>query len=189
MSQLGLGMTEVTEEVRGRGPSRRGGGVAVLIAAGVVLALVAVVLFAVVRWFSTSPDYQGDGHGEVQVQIRIGEHRLIAGEAFLRRMGRRHSRAQIVRHIANRIKRGIACLVRAFKMRGLRDRATAQNTDIQRAGRYHMSSLCLKGVPAARRKAIRVAGESSILYATNPAPSRSLRIFSENSGPTPASGA
>jgi UPF0755 protein len=73
MSQLGLGMTEVDEEVRGRGPSRRGGGAAVLIAAGVVLALVAVVLFAVVRWFSTSPDYQGDGHGEVQVQIRIGE--------------------------------------------------------------------------------------------------------------------
>ena len=73
MSQLGLGMTTVTDATRRRGPGKRGGGFAVLLAAGVVLALVAVVLLAVVRWFSTSPDYQGSGHGEVIVQIHVGD--------------------------------------------------------------------------------------------------------------------
>jgi UPF0755 protein len=89
MSQLGLGMTTVTQESRGRGPGKRGGGVAVLIAAGVVLALVAVVLFAVVRWFSTSPDYQGSGHGTVDVQIRIG--------ARLDEIGQTLEKADVVR--------------------------------------------------------------------------------------------
>jgi UPF0755 protein len=72
MSQLGLGMTTVTEEPRGRGPGRRGG-VAVLVAATVVVAVVAIVLVAVVRWFSASPDYTGSGTGQVIVQIRTGD--------------------------------------------------------------------------------------------------------------------
>jgi UPF0755 protein len=71
MSQLGLGMTTVTQQTRE--PRKRRGGLAVLLAFGVILALVAVVLLAVVRWFATSPDYQGEGHGEVVVQIRIGD--------------------------------------------------------------------------------------------------------------------
>jgi UPF0755 protein len=72
MSQLGLGMTTVTD-TRRRGPGRRGGSFAVLIAATVVLALVAAVVLVVVKWFATSPDYVGSGHGEVLVQIRVGD--------------------------------------------------------------------------------------------------------------------
>jgi len=71
MSQLGLGMTTVTQEPRRSG--KRGGGVAVLIAAGVVLGLVAVVVIVFLRLFSSSsPDYTGSGHGEVVIQIMIG---------------------------------------------------------------------------------------------------------------------
>jgi UPF0755 protein len=72
MSQLGLGMTTVTDDRRGRRPQKRGG-LAALIAFSVILALVAGVVLVVVRWFSTSPDYQGDGHGQVMVEIRIGD--------------------------------------------------------------------------------------------------------------------
>ena len=72
MSQLGLGMTTVTQETRGS--RKRRGGVAVLIAAGVLLGLVAVVVIVFLRLFSTTPDYTGNGHGEVVVQIRIGDN-------------------------------------------------------------------------------------------------------------------
>ena len=72
MSQLGLGMTTVTQEPRG--PGRRGGALAVLIAAGVVLGLVAVVIMVFLRLFSSTPDYVGGGHGEVVVQIKIGDN-------------------------------------------------------------------------------------------------------------------
>jgi UPF0755 protein len=78
MSQLGLGMTTVTQEPRRsgrRGSGRRGSGVAVLIAAGVVLGLVAVVVIVFLRLFSSStPDYTGSGHGEVVVVILIGDN-------------------------------------------------------------------------------------------------------------------
>src|SRR5450631_1349344 len=72
MSQLGLGMTTMTQETRGS--RKRRGGVAVLIAAGVLLGLVAVVVIVFLRLFSTTPDYTGNGHGEVVVQIRIGDN-------------------------------------------------------------------------------------------------------------------
>jgi UPF0755 protein len=72
MSQLGLGMTTVTQETRGS--RKRRSGVAVLIAAGVLLGLVAVVVIVFLRLFSTTPDYTGNGHGEVVVQIRIGDN-------------------------------------------------------------------------------------------------------------------
>jgi len=72
MSQLGLGMTTVTQEPRGS--RKRGGALAVLIAAGVVLGLVAVVIMVFLRLFSSTPDYVGSGHGEVVVQIDIGDN-------------------------------------------------------------------------------------------------------------------
>lgn len=80
MSQLGLGMTTVTQGPRGSG--RRRGGFAVLLAFGVVLGLIAVVVLVVVRWFATSPDYVGNGHGEVIVQIRIGDNLDTIGQTL-----------------------------------------------------------------------------------------------------------
>ncbi len=82
MSQLGLGMTTVTEESRNRRPGRVRGGVAVLVAATVIVALVAVLVLAVVRWFSTSPDYVGSGHGQVIVQVRVGDNLDVIGAAL-----------------------------------------------------------------------------------------------------------
>ncbi len=82
MSQLGLGMTTVTEESRRRRPGRFRGGVAVLVAAAVIVALVAVLVLAVVRWFSTSPDYVGSGHGQVIVQVRVGDNLDVIASAL-----------------------------------------------------------------------------------------------------------
>jgi UPF0755 protein len=72
MSQLGIEMkTVTTRSGRRRGP--RGGGFAVLIAAVVVLGLVGLVVGAGVRWMTNKPDYTGDGHGSVQVEIVSGD--------------------------------------------------------------------------------------------------------------------
>ena len=74
MSQLGLGMTTETQEGPGRRPSRnRRGGLAVLVAAVVFLTVVALLVGALVRTFATKPDYTGDGHGQVTVQVRTGD--------------------------------------------------------------------------------------------------------------------
>jgi UPF0755 protein len=71
MSQLGLEMTTVSARSSRRGP--RGGELAVLAAAVVVLLVIGIGVGAAVRWFTTQPDYTGDGHGQVTVQVRIGD--------------------------------------------------------------------------------------------------------------------
>src|SRR5437588_4075216 len=89
MSQLGLGMT--TEETRHplRRPGRRGGGVAVAVAAVAVVIVLGLLLVSVVRWFATPPDYTGNGHGQVLVQIRTGDS--------LSQVGDRLQQADVVR--------------------------------------------------------------------------------------------
>ena len=71
MSQLGLEMTPVSARPPGRRP--RGGGLAVLVAALVVLLLIGLGVGAAVRMFATTPDYTGDGHGQVTIQIMTGD--------------------------------------------------------------------------------------------------------------------
>src|SRR6266571_4470176 len=71
MSQLGIEMKTVSTRSGRRGP--RGGGFAVLIAAVVVLALIGLLVGAGVRWFTDKPDYSGDGHGSVEIQIKPGD--------------------------------------------------------------------------------------------------------------------
>ncbi len=74
MSQLGLGMKTETQERTGRRPSRnRRGGFAVLVAAVVVLAVLGLLVAGVVRTFAAKPDYTGNGHGQVLVQVRTGD--------------------------------------------------------------------------------------------------------------------
>jgi UPF0755 protein len=72
MSQLGLGMTSVTQEPPGRRGSR-GGGVAVVVAALVVVVLIVVLIATVVRWATAKPDYSGQGSGQVVVQVKAGD--------------------------------------------------------------------------------------------------------------------
>ncbi len=77
MSQLGIGMTDVQDaRRRGAGGGANGsgsGGKAVVVAAAVILSLVAGLVFAVVHWFSNSPDYTGPGQGSVVVQVDAGD--------------------------------------------------------------------------------------------------------------------
>src|SRR4051794_31918000 len=83
MSQLGLGMTTGAPEAGKRRPNRRGG-VAVLVAMVVVLALVVVGLVSVVHWATDKPDYSGSGHGQVTVEVRAGDSVSQVGEALAR---------------------------------------------------------------------------------------------------------
>jgi UPF0755 protein len=78
MSQLGIEMREVPTRNRGRG--RRGGGVAVVVAAVVVFAVIGLVVGAGVRWFTNKPDYVGSGHGTVTVQIDAGDSITAVGQ-------------------------------------------------------------------------------------------------------------
>ena len=78
MSQLGIEMKEVPTRTRRRG--RRGGGFAVVVAAVVVFAVIGLVVGAGVRWFTNKPDYVGNGHGTVEVQIDAGDSVTAVGQ-------------------------------------------------------------------------------------------------------------
>jgi UPF0755 protein len=80
MSQLGIEMKDVATRKSRRGP--RGGGLAVLVAAVVVVGLLGLVVGAGVRWFTNQPDYVGDGHGTVTVQIRAGDSISAVGQTL-----------------------------------------------------------------------------------------------------------
>jgi UPF0755 protein len=73
MSQVGLTMTGGAETPASRPPGKKHSKVAVLVALGIVGAIVLAVLTAVyLLLFSSAPDYEGDGHGSVQVTIAPG---------------------------------------------------------------------------------------------------------------------
>jgi UPF0755 protein len=78
MSQLGIEMKDMPTRTTRRG--RRGGGVAVLVAAIVVFGLLGLLVGAGVRWFTNKPDYVGDGHGTVEVQINTGDSISAVGQ-------------------------------------------------------------------------------------------------------------
>jgi UPF0755 protein len=80
MSQLGIEMKDTASRSARRGP--RGGGFAVLIAAIVVVGLVGLAVGAGIRWFTNAPDYVGDGHGTVTVQILTGDSVSAVGQTL-----------------------------------------------------------------------------------------------------------
>jgi UPF0755 protein len=80
MSQLGLEMTTVPVRSSRRGP--RGGALAVLVAAMVVLLVIGLGVGAAVRFFTVKPDYTGDGHGQVTIQVRTGDSISQVGQTL-----------------------------------------------------------------------------------------------------------
>jgi UPF0755 protein len=80
MSQLGIEMRDVPTRTSRRG--RRGGGMAVLVAAIVVFGLIGLAVGFGVRWFTNKPDYVGDGHGTVEVTISTGESITGVGQSL-----------------------------------------------------------------------------------------------------------
>ncbi len=80
MSQLGIEMKAESTRSSRRGP--RGGGFAVVVAAVVVVGVIGLAVGAGVRWFTNQPDYVGDGHGTVTVQIRAGDSVTAVGQTL-----------------------------------------------------------------------------------------------------------
>lgn len=73
MSQLGLGMTRDEELAESERPRRSGSTRAVIVAFVALLAMVAVVAFAGIKWITAGNDFSGDGSGSVTVVVNPGD--------------------------------------------------------------------------------------------------------------------
>ena len=68
------------------------------------------------------------GHAnDYRVQLRVGQHIGVAGEAASGPVHRSHARQQVGRSLAQRVQLGIAPLATGLQMRDLRDRPCAQH--------------------------------------------------------------
>lgn len=68
MSQLGFGTSTAPDDA----DSRRGTAATVVAVLGVLCVLGIFVMLGI-RWLTTSPDYSGEGHGQVDVVVRAGD--------------------------------------------------------------------------------------------------------------------
>ncbi len=71
------------------------------------------------------------GRDDDRVQRGIGEHRVVVAEGLLRCVGCGHARQEVRCHVADGVEVGVAALGGALEMRGLGDRATAQDANLQ----------------------------------------------------------
>jgi hypothetical protein len=68
------------------------------------------------------------------LDLTVGKHRIVVAEGFCRLMGRGHTLAQVVGHVADGVEFGVPRLDGALEMGGLGNRATAQDSNLQTPG-------------------------------------------------------